>query len=331
MSSAGGRSPLASVRIERHSSHVDPFPWMIGVVLAGAYGYRRPTELFRIALRTRLRLRKFASRQVTLSDARVHYWRGGHGAPLVFVHGFGTEAAVNWHEQLVTLASQYDVIAPDMPGFGGSERLGDSNCIALQVRCLRALLDDLGLPRVVVGRTLDGRMDQPRVRCCASGSRRAARRRRRGGSSLRSRPDAERALLPETIDDMRMLIRANFQRPVRLPAFVLRDLLRVAKRDAVPRTALLQRLVYGDEHVDAHLERITMPCLVVWGRHDPLTPVALGERLAVTIPGAEMVVFENAAHSPNVEEPERFNALLRDFLRRRVTLNDRDTPVAALG
>ncbi len=152
-------------------------------------------------------------------------------------------------------------------------------------------------------------------------------------AGLRFDPDLtlERALLPETIDDMRMLIRANFQRPVRLPAFVLRDLLRVAKRDAVPRTALLQRLVYGDEHVDAHLERITMPCLVVWGRHDPLTPVALGERLAVTIPGAEMVVFENAAHSPNVEEPERFNALLRDFLRRRVTLNDRDTPVAALG
>ena len=108
-------------------------------------------------------------------------------------------------------------------------------------------------------------------------------------------------------------------------------MLRVAKRDAVPRTALLQRLVYGDEHVDAHLERITMPSLVVWGRHDPLTPVTLGERIAAAIPGAEMALFENTAHSHNVEEPERFNALLLDFLRRGVTLNERDTPVAALG
>ncbi|MEO6028300.1 MAG: alpha/beta hydrolase [Candidatus Binatia bacterium] len=310
---------------------MDSFPWMVGVALAGAYGYRRPTEVFRIALRARLRLRKFASRQVTLPDARIHYWRGGRGVPLVFVHGFGTEAAVNWHEQLVTFASDYDVIAPDMAGFGGSERLADTNCIALQVRCLRALLDDLGLPRVsLVGHSMGGWIS---LAFAAAHPDRVERLVVVDAAGLRFEPDLtlERALLPETIDDVRLLIRANFQRPLRLPAFVLRDLLRVAKRDAVPRTALLQRLVYGDEHVDAHLERITMPSLVVWGRHDPLTPVTLGERIAAAIPGAEMVLFENAAHSPNVEEPERFNALLRDFLRRRVALDERDTPVAALG
>jgi pimeloyl-ACP methyl ester carboxylesterase len=310
---------------------MDPLMWMVGAALAGAYGYRRPTDVFRIALRAHLRARGFRSRSITLPDARVHYWRGGRGTPLVFVHGFGTEAAVNWHEQLVTFAGDYDVIAPDMPGFGGSERLADTNCIALQVRCLRALLDDLGVARVaLVGHSMGGWIS---LAFAAAHPERVERLVVVDAAGLRFEPDLslERALLPETVDDVRMLIRANFRRPLRLPTFVLRDLLRIARLDAVPRTALLQRLVYGDEHVDEHLPGIAVPTLVVWGRHDPLTPLALGERIAGAITGAELAVFEDAAHSPNVECPARFNGLLREFLRRRVAADVPREPIAALG
>jgi pimeloyl-ACP methyl ester carboxylesterase len=308
-----------------------PVTWMIGAALAGAYSYRRPTDLLRVALRTRLRMRKFASRHVTLPDARVHYWRGGRGAPLLFVHGFGTEAAINWHEQLVPFATTYDVVAPDMPGFGASERLVDTNCIALQVRSLRGLLDDLGLARVaLVGHSMGGWVS---LAFAATHPERVERLVVVDAAGLRFEPDLalERALLPQTIDDVRTLIRANFQQPLRLPAFVLRDLLRLAQRDVVPRTALLQRLVYGDEHVDDHLDRIAVPTLVVWGRHDPLTPLALGERIAAAIPGAELVVFEDAAHSPNVERPARFNAILGDFLCRRVARDEPRAVAAAVG
>lgn len=130
---------------------------------------------------------------------------------------------------------------------------------------------------------------------------------------------------------MQLLIRANFQRPPRLPAFVLRDLLRVARRDAVPREELLRRLVYGNEHVDDHLGSITAPTLVVWGAGDPLTPLALGERIVGSISGAELAVFDDCAHSPNVERPERFNALLRDFLRRPMPMLERVERAFAVG
>jgi pimeloyl-ACP methyl ester carboxylesterase len=310
---------------------MDPLMWMFGAALAGAYGYRRPADVFRIALRARLRARRFRSRTVTLPDARLHYWRGGRGAPLVFVHGFGTEAAVNWHEQLVTFASEHDVIAPDMPGFGSSERLVDTNCIALQVRCLRALLDHLGVDRVgLVGHSMGGWIS---LAFAAAHPDRVQRLVVVDAAGLRFEPDLslERALLPETVDDVRLLVRANFRRPLRIPTFVLRDLLRIARLDAVPRAALLQRLVYGDEHVDEHLRRIARPTLVVWGRHDPLTPLALGERIAAGIAGAELAIFEDAAHSPNVECPDRFNTLLREFLRRSVAADVSREPIAALG
>jgi hypothetical protein len=84
---------------------MDPITWMLGAVAVGTYGYRRPTELFRVALRARLRASRMQSRYHTLPDARLHYWRSGRGEPVVFVHGFGTEAAVNWYAQLTTFPS----------------------------------------------------------------------------------------------------------------------------------------------------------------------------------------------------------------------------------
>jgi pimeloyl-ACP methyl ester carboxylesterase len=304
---------------------------MVGAVAVGAYGYRRPTDVFRVALGAHLRARGFRSRRVTLPEADVRYWRGGRGASLVFVHGFGSEAAVNWHAQLVAFAPEFDVIAPDLPGFGRSGRPAQGNSIALQVRCLRALLDRLGVERVtLVGHSLGGWIS---LAFAATHPERVARLVVVDAAGLQFEPDLglQRALLPETIDDVRLLIRANFQRPVRLPAFVLRDLLRIAQRDVGSRTALLEHLVYGDEHLDDRLASIDMPTLVVWGAADPLTPLGLGERIAAAVPRARLVTFADGAHSPNVEQPERFNRLLREFLRERAAADTSATHAAAVG
>jgi pimeloyl-ACP methyl ester carboxylesterase len=304
---------------------------MIGAAAVGAYGYRRPTEVFRLALRARLHSQGFRSLRCRLRDADVRYWRGGRGTPLVFVHGFGTEAAVNWYAQLLALSKDFDVIALDLPGFGASERLPETNCIALQVRVLYGLLEALGVGRVsLVGHSMGGWIT---LAFAAAYPDCVEHLIVVDAAGLRFNPDLalERALLPETIEDVRLLIRANFQRPIRLPAFVLRDLLRTAQREAVPRSELLRRLVYGDEHLDDRLRLIAAPTLVVWGRADPLTPLVLGERIVAAIPDARLVAFDDCAHSPNVERPERFNPLLREFLRHRLPDGESDVMNAALG
>jgi len=292
---------------------MEPLAWMVGAA-AIAVGYRRPTQVFRAVLRAGLRARGFHSRRATLPEAAVRYWRGGSGTPIVFVHGFGTEAHVNWYQQMVACVPHFDVIAPDLPGFGGSDRLSTPNCIALQVRCLAALLERLGLERVaLVGHSMGGWIS---LAFATTYPERVERLVVVDAAGLRFDPDLslERALLPKTLDDVRLLISANFHRAVRVPAFVLRDLLRVARRDVAPRTELLQRLVYGDEHLDDRLKLIAAPTLVVWGRADKLTPPELGERIVAAVPNARLVVFEDGAHSPNVEQPVRFNRLLLAFL-----------------
>ncbi|WP_433531381.1 alpha/beta fold hydrolase [Micromonospora sp. CA-263727] len=62
------------------------------------------------------------------------------------------------------------------------------------------------------------------------------------------------------------------------------------------------------------LPRIGCPTLVTVGRHDWITPVACSETIASLVPDARLVVFEHSGHSPQVEEAERFQAVVRAFL-----------------
>jgi pimeloyl-ACP methyl ester carboxylesterase len=68
--------------------------------------------------------------------------------------------------------------------------------------------------------------------------------------------------------------------------------------------------------VDARLSDLAMPTLLVWGRHDHIFPVAHAEAAARRIRGARMEIFEASGHTPQMEEPERFNRLVLNFLSR---------------
>ena len=66
--------------------------------------------------------------------------------------------------------------------------------------------------------------------------------------------------------------------------------------------------------VRPELGRIRCPTLVLVGRHDWISPVEQAEEIAKRIPGARLVVFERSGHSPQVEEPEEFVRVVREFL-----------------
>jgi proline iminopeptidase len=63
------------------------------------------------------------------------------------------------------------------------------------------------------------------------------------------------------------------------------------------------------------LPEISCPVLVTVGRDDWIVPVVESEAIAERIPGALLVVFERSGHSPQIEEPELFQSVMRDFLR----------------
>lgn len=73
--------------------------------------------------------------------------------------------------------------------------------------------------------------------------------------------------------------------------------------------------VIKDWDVTARLGEINAPALVTSGRYDEATPL-IAETVHKGIKGSKWVVFEESAHLAHAEEPERYMAVLADFLAR---------------
>ena len=66
----------------------------------------------------------------------------------------------------------------------------------------------------------------------------------------------------------------------------------------------------------ATLATITVPTLVIHGAQDQLIPPAEAERTAAAIPNAQLALIAGAGHLPNLEQPDAFNTIVREFLAR---------------
>lgn len=63
-----------------------------------------------------------------------------------------------------------------------------------------------------------------------------------------------------------------------------------------------------------HLHKISVPTLVIVGRHDFITNVAMAEEIVKHIPNARLVIFEDSGHYALVEEPETFYRVIKEFV-----------------
>lgn len=70
--------------------------------------------------------------------------------------------------------------------------------------------------------------------------------------------------------------------------------------------------------VRERLGEIAVPTLVICGASDWITPLDKSRDIVARIPDSRLEVFEHSGHKPMVEEPERFIAVVRDFLREEV-------------
>lgn len=77
---------------------------------------------------------------------------------------------------------------------------------------------------------------------------------------------------------------------------------------------------WGQYDLKDRLATIAAPTLVTVGRYDWVTPVSCSETIAELVPGAELVVFEGSGHSPQKEEAELFQQVIRQFMHRAVPL-----------
>ena len=114
--------------------------------------------------------------------------------------------------------------------------------------------------------------------------------------------------------------------PRLLPLFIHEDRLSdrplvdviTAMADSVGKDAFLreQKAIMGRPDSRPDLPGIACPTLVICGRDDVLTPIALSEEIAGLIPGADLVLIDDCGHLSTMERSEAVNAALREWLAR---------------
>ncbi len=287
---------------------------LVVVALVG-FTYARPVTVLETLGEARLRLEGVTSAHVQAGPHRLRYLEAGSGPPLLLVHGLGSSAMQDWGRLVAPLGRRFHVYAPDLPGFGRSERPADADySISMQVAAVRAFMDAVGLERArVAGISMGGWIVS---RLASESPERIQRLVVVDGAGMESDGSdiPADALLPRDEEGVRRLIATVRHDPPATPSFVVRDILaRRLQEEWVIRRAL-ESMRDGDDWLDGTLARADMPVLVIWGKQDRLIPLDYGIALQGEFPNADLEVLDGCGHVPIADCPEDFDRVLLEFL-----------------
>jgi pimeloyl-ACP methyl ester carboxylesterase len=271
-------------------------------------------------------------RTITLHGRSWTYAQAGSGPVLLLIHGMAGNFE-NWRAVIEPLARHHTVVAPDLPGHGGSAPGAGDYSIGALAAGLRDLLVALGHERAtLVGHSLGGgiamqfsyQFPELTERLVLVSS---------GGLG----PEVSSLLRAAALPGANLFIAATAARASTVGAALARGLAVIGLRpnndiaevargyaslaDPDRRAAFLAtvRSVIGTGGQRVHAgDRLYlaegMPVLIIWGERDPMIPLHHGENAHEAIPGSRLEVFNGVGHLPQLEAPGRFLAVLERFI-----------------
>jgi pimeloyl-ACP methyl ester carboxylesterase len=262
-----------------------------------------------------------------MTERRTHggqtaYLEAGIGRPLVLLHAFPLSKAM-WRPQLEPLAAVARVLAPDLPGFGGSRGFDGPPSVEVMADRVAEFLDALHVrePVILGGLSMGGYV------ALAFARRHADRLRGLILADTKADPDDEAGKAnrdrlidltsksgPEMLIDQ-MLPKLVGSDTAARGAGVMQEIRTTAS--AQPPAGVMDGLRALRDRPDATpgLAAITVPTLVIVGEQDTVTPPAKAEELARAIRGSRLVKLPGAGHLANLEQPADFNAAVLAFVR----------------
>jgi 3-oxoadipate enol-lactonase len=254
------------------------------------------------------------------SQTLIAYEERGSGPVVVLLHGFPLDSAM-WQPQIDGLADTYRVIAPDLPGFGGSAVYEGLTVDAL-ADVVAELLDHLGVNEKVAlgGLSMGGyaalafaRLYPQRLRRLVLADTKAdpddaAAKEARAALIRLAEEKGAAGVIEQMLPKLLGTATAN-RRPD-----VVRTVRELAARQR--QEGILAALKALRDRPDARpgLAHIAVPTLVVVGDQDSITPPEKARELAAGIPNSRLVTIPDSGHLSNMESPEVFTAGVRAFL-----------------
>ena len=275
-----------------------------------------------------LRALSLATRDVGARGARIRFYEGGSGPPILLVHGYLWSGKA-WEDAFPLLARDLRVIVPDLPGFGESEKPPPARYAYGLEAFTESLVDRvaaLGVGRVsVCGHSMGGAValmlaahHPDLVEKLILVDPIVYPSRRGTAASVATLPILGPILFKQMYG--RTMFRRFFRETVyakeaSMPEDRIERMFASFNAPAAREAAYATMLATLDRRaLVASIPRVSAPTLVAWGRNDRSVPVAHGRRLARELRRARFEVLD-CGHSPPEEVPDAFAEVVSAFLR----------------
>ena len=218
--------------------------------------------------------------------------------PVVLVHGFGVSSRYLVPTAL-RLSRHTRVVAPDLPGFGRSERPQHALSLAELVDVLAGLLDAGGIERAALLGNSFG---------CQLVAELAVRRPERVAAAILVGPTVD----PRARSSLRQLgrlVATGLFEPASLWLLVGGEYVAFG-----PRRALVTLREMLSDRIEEKLPGIAAPTVVVRGEHDVICPQGWAEHAASLLPRGRLVVVPGAGHAVNYDAPRELERIVLELL-----------------
>jgi len=268
----------------------------------------------------------YQHRTLMIGDIKSHFLEAGNGPDLILLHGgeYGASAEISWRYNIGVLAERFHVVAPDIVGWGETDKLYSfSDPAGLRINHLRRLLETLGIGRAFfVGNSAGGglvlrasvRRPPPlqiekMVTICGN------------ASVFKTNSQADLENYTPSLENMKKIVALLYHDPSWQSAAHIRERYECSIIPGAWEALSAARLRSPAHQVRStteefvrQLSQLMIPLMIMSCDHDPLNQADWDVKLQEIVPGSKVHRFKHSAHEPQIEEAEEFNRVLVEFL-----------------
>lgn len=256
---------------------------------------------------------------------RTHYLEAGSGPDLILLHSgeYGASAELSWRHNIAALAEHFHVLAPDLPGFGDSDKVYSFNeRNGFRIRHLAEFCRLKAVEKAYfIGSSFSGGLLLNAAADPNSGLPFEKLITIGGGGELAKDPTHREVLTTYdgTPEHMRRTLQVLFYDEKWWTDGLVAEKQESALKPGAWEAASAARLrrpgeTFVTQFGSSEPKTIGVPTLIVAGAQDLIKDADWGPNLQAQIAGSELYTFADARHMPHMEHPDEFNRLAVSFL-----------------
>jgi len=248
---------------------------------------------------------------IAVAGISIFFAASGAGVPVLFVHGnLGSHL---WYSRVMEIPG-CRTVAVDLPNFGRSLALPGEVDLDRYADVLSSFIVASALERpILVGHSLGGAVAQSLAARYPQLIRALVLVDSAAPSGLKTPEERHRAIEMMRTDTRYLSAALKVVVPALKDEVFFASLVEDARKMAAPawigNARALSRFDYS-----GRLRSFGKPVLVLWGRRDAIVTEAMARETAAAFPSARLEIIEEVGHSLIVEDPERFKAILAEFI-----------------